>query len=66
MNMTVFTDNVADESGNMEESASCDEPVLPVWSYNEETGLWEEEGTAPIEGDRCVESVGHGGCRCDR
>lgn len=56
VNVNVFTDALADEGGEAETSAECE--VLTVWSYNEETGLWEEEGSAPIQDDRCVEPVG--------
>ncbi|KAA3662871.1 MAG: hypothetical protein DWQ04_12275 [Chloroflexi bacterium] len=59
--VNMFTPDMANEGGEAEGaeaevSTSC-EP-LTVWSYNPETGLWEEEGLAPYQDDRCVESIG--------
>lgn len=43
--VNVYTPEPAEEA-----AAACDEPeateTLTVWSYNSETGLWEEDGTA--------------------
>lgn len=55
VSVNVHTPDPMDEA---EAAAVCEEPALIVWSYNEETGLWEEEGAAPVEGNSCVESVG--------
>lgn len=33
--------------------------VLTVWSYDETTGLWVEEGNVTIEDDRCSAEVSH-------
>lgn len=32
---------------------------IPLWSFNEETGLWEEEGVATLQGDVYVGKVKH-------
>ncbi len=33
--------------------------VIPLWSFNETTGYWEEEGTADIVGNNYVAEVSH-------
>ncbi|MFK7801922.1 MAG: carboxypeptidase regulatory-like domain-containing protein [Anaerolineae bacterium] len=61
-----------DESGeeyNLAEGATAEisvpakeqrpEEVLTVWSYNEETGLWEEEGVAQFDNGRYSAQVSH-------
>ena len=32
---------------------------IPLWSFNEKTGLWEEEGSATLQGDVYVGEVSH-------
>lgn len=32
---------------------------IPLWSFNEKTGLWEEEGSAALQGNVYVGEVGH-------
>ena len=56
--VNVFTDEVGDDVDDSEDSTHCLEPVLTVWSYDEETGLWIEEAVAPVDGDSCVDSIG--------
>lgn len=34
-------------------------PTIPLWYFNEEAGLWVEEGTATLKGDVYVGSVRH-------
>ena len=33
--------------------------TIPLWFFNEETGLWEEEGEAILQGDKYVGTVTH-------
>ena len=33
--------------------------TIPLWHWNEETGFWEEEGTATLEGNTYVGDVSH-------
>ncbi len=63
-----FEDDAGDEynlaeGAEAEISIPADEPnteeVLTVWSYNEETGLWEEEGDAVYENGQYVAKVSH-------
>ena len=35
------------------------EPTMPLWSFNETTGLWVEEGTATLVGDHYEGTVTH-------
>lgn len=56
-------DQAAEGAGSAAEtSTSCEEPdtsnQLTVWSYNPETGLWEEEEPAMIQDEECVTTVG--------
>lgn len=42
------------------EGMEADAPVqIPLWSFNEETGLWEEEGVANLQGNTYVGEVSH-------
>lgn len=34
-------------------------PTIPLWYFNEEAGVWVEEGTATLQGDVYVGSVNH-------
>ena len=34
-------------------------PTIPLWSFNDTTGLWKEEGTATKQGNTYVGTVGH-------
>ena len=34
-------------------------PTIPLWYFNEEAGVWVEEGTATLQGNVYVGSVGH-------
>jgi hypothetical protein len=34
-------------------------PTIPLWHLNETTGIWEEEGTASLQGSNYVGSVSH-------
>lgn len=34
-------------------------PTIPLWYFNEEAGVWVEEGTATLQGDVYVGSVSH-------
>ncbi len=34
-------------------------PTMPLWHYNENSGKWEEDGVATLEGGQYVGSVGH-------
>jgi hypothetical protein len=34
-------------------------PTIPLWSFNDTTGLWKEEGTATKQGTSYVGTVGH-------
>lgn len=60
--VNTYTQDAADEGSEAEGSSNCEEPgtsdVLTVWSYNPETGLWEEEGNAPTQDGGCVDSLG--------
>ncbi len=41
-------------------SMASDAPAtIPLWHYDESTGLWIEEGTATKQGDKYVGTVGH-------
>ncbi len=41
-------------------SLLADAPTtIPLWSYNEELGLWVEESSATLEGDRYIGKVSH-------
>lgn len=33
--------------------------IIPLWSFNEKTGLWEEEGSAALQGNVYVGEVAH-------
>jgi hypothetical protein len=33
--------------------------TIPLWHYDDATGLWKEEGTATKEGDKYIGNVGH-------
>ncbi len=39
--------------------ASSAPATIPLWHYDQTTGLWKEEGTATKQGDKYVGTVGH-------
>lgn len=67
--------NLTDQAGNKLQlkdgaEATVDFPIpagmeanapaeIPLWSFNEQTGLWEEEGSATLDGDHYVGTVKH-------
>lgn len=59
-NLQIATGHTAEITVPVDGSQSSTSPnTIPLWSYNEDTGMWNEEGTATKIGNTYVGTVSH-------